>query len=460
MKRGTRGWIAAMAMGIALFVSGQAAAEFYINEIFFNVGGAGDDYKHEYIELRGPADASLDNVYLLFLENELPGGLGDKAGVVERIFDLNTRTMGSNGFLTLRQKSSPYTIAPGTTDLVNTGTGAGWGNGPGSSTIGASTNGDLQLEGGGFTAMLIRNDSGSAPELNMDLDFEVDNDDNPLTAKDGLDYPGMGRPGWTILDSVGIFAEPEETETGRLYGQVNYAVFDQFIDPNFVPQIEPGSEFQPIYYEVEYLGRWGNSTGHALSDWHISNFTDKAAAGSTSLADWRQSGDPHPSNINAPPSVNQKVETNQFVPYRAALSDTLGAANYPANLAELPWDYNKNGVVDAADYTVWRDSVGQTGPGLAADYNGDQVVNQKDYDAWRFHFGLEVSALGAAQVLRTAVSRNRRHGCCHALGLQSSLCKIAVGEISQRGDISGGDSESIAGEPYFDRRCGRMRRCN
>jgi hypothetical protein len=31
----------------------------------------------------------------------------------------------------------------------------------------------------------------------------------------------------------------------------------------------------------------------------------------------------------------------------------------------LAGDYNHNGIVDAADYTVWRDTLGQTGAGLA-----------------------------------------------------------------------------------------------
>jgi hypothetical protein len=33
-------------------------------------------------------------------------------------------------------------------------------------------------------------------------------------------------------------------------------------------------------------------------------------------------------------------------------------------------DYNGNGVVDAADYTIWRETLEQTGAGLAADGNG------------------------------------------------------------------------------------------
>ncbi|MCH2117922.1 MAG: hypothetical protein MK161_09525 [Pirellulales bacterium] len=52
----------------------------------------------------------------------------------------------------------------------------------------------------------------------------------------------------------------------------------------------------------------------------------------------------------------------------------------------LPGDYNEDGVVDAADYTVWADSVGQAGAGLAADGDGNGVIEQADYDLWKTHF--------------------------------------------------------------------------
>ena len=53
-------------------------------------------------------------------------------------------------------------------------------------------------------------------------------------------------------------------------------------------------------------------------------------------------------------------------------------------------DYNGNGIVDAADYTVWRDTLGQTGTGLAADGESDQVINGTDLFVWRTHFGMQV----------------------------------------------------------------------
>lgn len=56
-------------------------------------------------------------------------------------------------------------------------------------------------------------------------------------------------------------------------------------------------------------------------------------------------------------------------------------------LATLPGDYNGNGVVDTADFSVWRSCLGQTGANLPADGNGDGIVDQSDRDLWRAHYG-------------------------------------------------------------------------
>lgn len=53
----------------------------------------------------------------------------------------------------------------------------------------------------------------------------------------------------------------------------------------------------------------------------------------------------------------------------------------------IPGDYNQNGIVEAADYVLWRNTLGQTGVGLAADGDGDSEVDADDYDIWTQHFG-------------------------------------------------------------------------
>jgi hypothetical protein len=63
----------------------------------------------------------------------------------------------------------------------------------------------------------------------------------------------------------------------------------------------------------------------------------------------------------------------------------------------LTGDFNADGVVDAADYVVWRKWSGQTGIGLAADSNFDGIVNIIDYFAWRGNYGQTVPGAGSGR---------------------------------------------------------------
>ncbi len=57
-------------------------------------------------------------------------------------------------------------------------------------------------------------------------------------------------------------------------------------------------------------------------------------------------------------------------------------------VVSLVGDYNGDGTVDAADYTVWRDTLGaQVAPFFGADGNGDGIVNDADQAVWKAHFG-------------------------------------------------------------------------
>ncbi len=72
-------------------------------------------------------------------------------------------------------------------------------------------------------------------------------------------------------------------------------------------------------------------------------------------------------------------------------------------VAAIGGDYNRDGRVDAADYSVWRDNQGQSGvPGLVGDGDDgsgtgtpDGIVNDADLTYWRSNFGSNVFAASA-----------------------------------------------------------------
>lgn len=81
-----------------------------------------------------------------------------------------------------------------------------------------------------------------------------------------------------------------------------------------------------------------------------------------------------------------------------------GLVTIPVNyLVMLPGDFDGNGSVDAADYSVWRATFGQTvaaGTGADGDRNG--TVDEGDFAVWRLHFGESASGF-AAGVAEAAV---------------------------------------------------------
>ena len=89
-----------------------------------------------------------------------------------------------------------------------------------------------------------------------------------------------------------------------------------------------------------------------------------------------------------------------------SLSGSFATVNLPALGAGLGWnlsqlysagnvsifagDYNGNGVVDAADYTIWRDTLGSpTDLRANGDNSGTSAgkIDQADYNVWKANFG-------------------------------------------------------------------------
>jgi hypothetical protein len=92
----------------------------------------------------------------------------------------------------------------------------------------------------------------------------------------------------------------------------------------------------------------------------------------------------------------------------ADVSEELGEAvnvdalHQPASSSVIDADFNEDGSVNLADFTVWRDSLGASGLTTydQGDADGDGIVDADDFDWWKAKFGASstASTLGTSTV--------------------------------------------------------------
>ena len=82
------------------------------------------------------------------------------------------------------------------------------------------------------------------------------------------------------------------------------------------------------------------------------------------------------------------LDQNPATPMTPLETSEFSASVTVSGAAGLLGDYNRNGAVDAADYTVWRDTLGQPVPNSSgADGNGNGMIDSDDYTKWKMNFG-------------------------------------------------------------------------
>ncbi len=156
-------------------------------------------------------------------------------------------------------------------------------------------------------------------------------------------------------------------------------------------------------------GQWSPISGQNISGFPAGNGTGNGwevgpNVSSSELVEWYLSGD---STLAAGDSIylghayNPSIDVHDLK-FRYGSGDTEIAGSvlyepFVPNVGAVAGDYNGNGVVDAADYTVWRNHLGQTfqltneGPGQTPG-----MVTPEDYSFWKTHFGETASGSGAA----------------------------------------------------------------
>jgi GH35 family endo-1,4-beta-xylanase len=105
--------------------------------------------------------------------------------------------------------------------------------------------------------------------------------------------------------------------------------------------------------------------------------------------------------------------TIDFTGYYGDYEITIGSQTFDLSLLKgtqlyslvvVPGDYNGDGTVNAADYVVWRDTIGSADD-LRADGNGNLIIDSGDYDVWRARFcETAIADIGKMASLPTATT--------------------------------------------------------
>lgn len=147
MRRFVSGIVAACGLATA------ASADVRLNELFINPPGT--DNGQEFFELAGPAGSSLAGYSLIFIEGDATA-----AGLIDKIIDLSSYSIGANGLLLWRDAVS----------TIDTSTAAGV-QGPSAGTTVVNVDFNPDIENGTQTYLLVHSFTGS---LNQDLDTNND----------------------------------------------------------------------------------------------------------------------------------------------------------------------------------------------------------------------------------------------------------------------------------------------
>ena len=138
---------------------------------------------------------------------------------------------------------------------------------------------------------------------------------------------------------------------------------DFHVATNWAPENAPGTNLVDIY-----------SIDDGLSSTFFGGSTTIWGLRVGSVAKEHQFGDTHFGRLTMTDGSLEVIGSNVLVVGRERENAFFGG------------DYNKNSVVDAADYVVWRKTLGSMSV-LNADGDGNGTIQQADYDFWKARFG-------------------------------------------------------------------------
>ncbi len=204
---------------------------------------------------------------------------------------------------------------------------------------------------------------------------------------------------WKIDDIGTLFASPFVLFTTIVAG-IQVEEYGPEDDPEFIKQIKA----EAIHRSVVEGGAFGSSAQTnanvfaETSDGFSANVAEAAVGGPIALTGTQV----FESGIVDPPSLPIGTTENGYtvltVQHDTMLTDIDPGStatfestarvriDLPQNLTGIAGDYNNDGVVNLADYTVWRDSVGAAADTLPNDPLG-VAISDAHYELWTANFG-------------------------------------------------------------------------
>ncbi|MCA9184096.1 MAG: PEP-CTERM sorting domain-containing protein [Pirellulaceae bacterium] len=165
---------------------------------------------------------------------------------------------------------------------------------------------------------------------------------------------------------------------------------------------EGANTFNVDFYEIRSPGGtlnangWNSLADQGVAGWGEGGQSDDMLLVEANLTDSTVFGTGANRAIGNGYSAATDARDLQFLYVTSSGIEIDGIVRYVQG-SVLQGDYNKNGTVDAADYTVWKDNFGSTS-NLAADGNGNGTVDAADYTVWKDNFGNTGSVSSVAAV--------------------------------------------------------------
>lgn len=259
--------------------------------------------------------------------------------------------------------------------------------------------------------------------------------------------------GGTSFDLGNAFSTPTPTEIGTelediafQYFQPDGSVVDGFVEyvgekkfNNIVLTVDPTTgEAQmenesSITVEIDGYQIISESGSLLSSDGSWSSLDDQGVAG----GDWRESN-VSPTRLTELSSGVSGVATELSTGTRFNLGNlflvagtqdlsfeflldgetvfTQGVVVYGAIQAGLEGDFNNDGMVNLADYTVWRDNLGGSDVVLNGNGAGQGTVGSADYQLWKSNFGA-TSGAGSGSLIASSTVPEPASGLAIAVAL-------------------------------------------